>query len=127
MFEPLDFRSSIPLYVQLVGRIDRLLSSGDLTEGDRLPTTRALADELGINFNTVARAYRIMARAGKITTLRGRGATVQMTGTQAKIEGVAEDPLRILASNFVTTTRQLGFDPEEIAEAVNNVIEAEDE
>ena len=123
MYEPLDFHSPLPLYAQLVGRIEQLILSGDLTPGDRLPTTRALADALGINFNTVARAFRILARAGLVTTLRGRGATIQMTNRKRQGGTPKEDPIRILAKNFVSLTRQLGYTPQEIVEAVDAIIE----
>ncbi len=127
MFEPLDFHSPLPLYAQLVGRIERLIISGDLAAGDRLPTTRALAGELGINFNTVARAYRNLARAGLVTTLRGRGATIQMASHERQDEGGIEDPLRVLARNFVSMTRQLGYTPQEIGETVDNILYGEGE
>ncbi len=127
MFEPLDFHSPLPLYAQLVERIERLIMGGDLAAGDRLPTTRALASELKINFNTVARAYRILARAGLVTTLRGRGSTIQMSSQGRRDVGEKDDPLRILARNFVSMTRQLGYTPQEIMETVDTLITGEGE
>jgi DNA-binding transcriptional regulator YhcF (GntR family) len=127
MFEPLDFHSPLPLYAQLVERIERLIISGDLATGDRLPTTRALAGELRINFNTVARTYRILAKAGLVTTLRGRGSTIQMASYGRQDEGKKNDPLRILARNFVSMSRQLGYTPQEIVETVDTLVISEDE
>ena len=127
MFEPLDFHSPLPLYAQLVERIERLIISGDLATGDRLPTTRELAGELRINFNTVARAYRILAKAGLVTTLRGRGSTIQMASYGRQGEEKKSDPLRILASNFVSMSRQLGYTPKEIVETVDTLVISEDE
>ena len=127
MFEPLDFHSPLPLYAQLVERIERLIINGDLATGDRLPTTRALAGELRINFNTVARAYRILAKTGLVTTLRGRGSTIQMASHGRKDEGEKDDSLRILARTFVSMTRQLGYTPQEILETVDTLVISEDE
>ncbi len=127
MFEPLDFHSPLPLYAQIVERIERLIINGDVAAGDRLPTTRALAGELRINFNTVARAYRILAQAGLVTTLRGRGSTIQMASHGRKGEGEKDDSLRILARNFVSITRQLGYTPQEILDTVDTLVISEDE
>jgi GntR family transcriptional regulator len=127
MFEPLDFHNPLPLYAQLVERIERLITSGDLAAGDRLPTTRALADKLRINFNTVARAYRILAKAGLVTTLRGRGSTIQMTGPGKHDEGEKGDPLRVLTRSFISMTRKLGYTPQEIVETVDIMVKGEGE
>jgi GntR family transcriptional regulator len=127
MFEPLDFHSPLPLYAQIVERIERLILGGDLAAGDRLPTTRALAGELRINFNTVARAYRILAQAGLVTTLRGRGSTIQMSSRGREDEEEKYDRLRILARNFVSMTRQLGYTPQEIEETIDTLVKGEDE
>jgi GntR family transcriptional regulator len=127
MFDPLDFHSPLPLYAQIVERIERLIISGDLAAGDRLPTTRALAGELRINFNTVARAYRNLAQAGLVTTLRGRGTTIQMASHERQNEGVKEDSLRILARNFVSMARQLGYTPKKIMETVDIIIKGDGE
>ena len=127
MFEPLDFHSPLPLYAQLVERIERLIINGDLATGDRLPTTRAWASELRINFNTVARAYRILAKAGLVTTLRGRGSTIQMASYGTQDEENKSDHLRILARNFVSMSRQLGYTPQEIVETVDTLVISEDE
>ena len=55
----LDFRSKEPIYRQIVNQIQDRLGSGELEPGQQLPTVRQLATELGVNFNTVARAYRL--------------------------------------------------------------------
>ena len=64
----LDFRSEIPGYVQIVEQVQGLLAAGELKSGDQLPTVRQLASELRVNFNTIARAYRMLDEAGLIST-----------------------------------------------------------
>ena len=59
----LDFHSGLPIYTQIVNQIQSQLANGRLKPGDQLPTVRALAQELRVNFNTVARAYRILDEA----------------------------------------------------------------
>ena len=56
----IDFRSGLPIYTQIVNQVQAQVASGNLQPGDQLPTVRALAEELRVNFNTVARAYRIL-------------------------------------------------------------------
>lgn len=69
----LDFRADEPIYLQIVRQIETLVSQGILKPGDQLPTVRALAIDLRINFSTVARAYRILDEMQLISTQRGRG------------------------------------------------------
>ncbi len=69
----LDFRSGIPIYVQIIEQIKHLVDSGVLKPGDQLPTVRQLATEVRVNFNTIARAYRMLDEAGFISTQHGRG------------------------------------------------------
>ena len=69
----LDFRSGQPIYVQIMDQIRQMLASGILKPGDQLPTVRQLATDLRVNFNTVARAYRLLDEAGLISTQQGRG------------------------------------------------------
>jgi GntR family transcriptional regulator len=69
----LDFRAEEPLYLQIVHQIENLVLDGILKPGDQLPTVRALAIDLRINFSTVARAYRILDEQKLISTQRGRG------------------------------------------------------
>ncbi len=69
----LDFKSGLPIYTQIMNQIQQQVSGGTLKPGDQLPTVRALASELRVNFNTVARAYRLLDEAGLISTQQGRG------------------------------------------------------
>lgn len=54
-------------------QINDQIAQGELKTGEQLPTVRKLANQLQVNFNTVARAYRILDRSGIITTQHGRG------------------------------------------------------
>ncbi|MCX6034747.1 MAG: GntR family transcriptional regulator, partial [Chloroflexi bacterium] len=72
----IDFRSGLPIYLQVVERIKERIAGGRITPGDQLPTVRSLALELRVNFNTVARAYRILDEVGIISTQQGRGTYV---------------------------------------------------
>ncbi len=103
---------------QLRDQIRTLIQSGHLQPGDRLPPVRTLAQELGVHFNTVARAYRLLAREGWIALRRGRGAYVQ----GSREEPWAREALQDLAERFVQQAAWLGFDPQEIRKAVEQAL-----
>ncbi|HEY5822097.1 MAG TPA: GntR family transcriptional regulator, partial [Propionibacteriaceae bacterium] len=69
----LDTGSAIPPYEQIRAQIAGLVARGSLAPGDRLPTVRALAADLGIAANTVARGYKELEAGGVILTRRRLG------------------------------------------------------
>src|SRR5215469_17273497 len=73
----LDRSNGIPLYRQICQQLREAILSGELSEGTRLPTERALASELGINRTTVMNAYNELASEGLIEGHVGRGTLVR--------------------------------------------------
>src|SRR4029079_12824469 len=71
----------VPIYQQIVNQIKYLVSSGRLTAGEELPPIRTLAEELLINPNTVARAYRELEGAGIVEKRRTAGTYVSDQGS----------------------------------------------
>lgn len=72
----IDLQSRVPLYEQLQEQIIRLSLLGILDENQQLPSVRALAREVGVNPNTVAKAYQQLEQQGIIYTVSGRGSFV---------------------------------------------------
>jgi len=72
----IDLRSSVPIGEQILAGLRRLVAAEQLRPGDELPPVRQLAADLGINLNTVARAYRELEQEGLVSTVRGRGTRV---------------------------------------------------
>ena len=66
----------VPIYLQIVNQVKHLVASGRLTPGEELPAIRALAEQLVVNPNTVARAYLELERAGVVTKRHGAGTYV---------------------------------------------------
>jgi GntR family transcriptional regulator len=66
----------VPIYLQLVGQVKHAIEIGALRPGDQLPSIRPLAEELVINVNTVAKAYRELESEGVIELRQGAGAFV---------------------------------------------------
>ena len=94
---PLDPDSTVPPFEQLRTQIATRAAAGDLPAGTRLPTVRALAAELGLAANTVAKAYRALETDGVVTT-EGRRGTV--------VSGASSDA-RQAAAAYVATARRL--------------------
>src|SRR6266568_5784057 len=73
----LERDNGLPLYRQICQRLREAILSGELAEGTRLPTERALASELGVNRTTVMNAYNEIASIGLIERHVGRGTLVK--------------------------------------------------
>lgn len=114
----LDFRSDVPLTHQIVTQIQRQLATGALKPGDQLPTVRALATELRVNFNTVARAYRILDEAGIISTQQGRGTFILEQPPPETSAQLRRETLQALAHRYLEEAQRLGFSKQEALEAV---------
>lgn len=111
----IDFGTSAPpVYTQLVEQIEQQLRSGMLRPGDQLPTVRQLAAELRINFNTVARAYRILDQAGLISTQQGRGTYIVSTPDAQAAVQLRRERVAGLLQQCVWEARGLGFAPQEL-------------
>ena len=117
----IDFRSGVPGYNQIVEQVQREIASGKLKPGDQLPTVRALAAELRINFNTVARAYRILDEMGVISTQHGRGTFIIEQDSAEASEQLRRDSLRALARRYLEETSRLGFSEKEAAQYVKKL------
>ncbi len=69
----IDFTSRVPIYEQICNNVIKLASAGVFKSGDRLPPVRTVAQEIGVNPNTVAKAYRTLEIDGYIYSTVGRG------------------------------------------------------
>jgi GntR family transcriptional regulator len=114
MFLELDFRSHVPIYIQIVDRVKHLVATGALQPGDQLPTVRQLAADLRVNFNTVARAYRILDEAGVISTQQGRGTFVLEPLPPEQARRLRQAALDALTRSYLSNAHKLGFEPDEV-------------
>ena len=112
----LDFHSGLPIYTQIANQIQTQLANKTLKLGDQLPTVRALAQELRVNFNTVARAYRILNKARIISTQQGRGTYITEIPSPKINEKIRHESLTALTQRFVTEVYRLGFSEREVGQ-----------
>ncbi|MFF3334096.1 GntR family transcriptional regulator [Streptomyces sp. NPDC002888] len=116
-----DTTSQVPPYEQIRAQLAALILTGRLTEGERLPTVRQLAADLGLAPGTVARAYRALEAAELIRTRRGAGTRVAALPTEPA--GFDPGQLTTLARDFASSARALGADTEAILTAVREAVE----
>ena len=103
----IDYKSRVPIYRQLVDRVEYLAARGLLSPGSQLPSVRALAVELSINPNTIAKAYSELEAKGVIYSVPGRGSFVSDNTDTLRQETLKRlaDKLRALAEEI----RSLGM------------------
>ena len=108
---------STPIYRQIVEQVHRAVAMRELAAGGQLPSVRALAEQLVVNPNTVARAYSELARDGVIEGRPGKGFFV---GRRRRVLSRAERRRRLDAAldSFVNEAVVLDFTSEEIRQAV---------
>jgi len=116
----IDFRSGLPIYTQIVNQVQAQLAGGVLKPGDQLPTVRAVAEELRVNFNTVARAYRILDEARIISTQQGRGTYITEIPPPKVTERLRRESLEALTQGYLSEAMRLEFSKDEINEIVKN-------
>ena len=78
----LDYRDSRPIYQQVKDSLRRMMVTGVLNAGDKLPSVRALASQLSINPNTIQRAYAELEAEGYVVSVTGKGNFVAEGDTQ---------------------------------------------
>lgn len=120
----LDFRSGLPIYIQIINKIEQKVLNGTLKPGDQLSTVRALASELGVNFNTVARAYRLLDEARIISTQQGRGTYITEIPPPAVTERLRQESLEALARRYIAESVRLGFSKGEITQMVKDKLKS---
>ncbi|MBT8206784.1 MAG: GntR family transcriptional regulator [Acidimicrobiia bacterium] len=116
MILEIDLDSDRPIYLQIADGVRRALVSGRLAAGDRLPPGRELAGSLGVNLETVQRAYRHLAAEGVVTSRVGRGTRVS-EAVDVNGLGLAE-----VIDALVLRSRELDLEPEVVVERVRHAL-----
>ena len=107
----------IPIYLQIVNQVKYLVASGRLSSGEELPAIRVLAEQLLVNPNTVARAYRELEMAGVVTKRRTAGTYVSQRGSPLE----RRERLRILTERvdaLLAEARQMDVTVDQVFELI---------
>ena len=118
----IDPHSSTPVYRQIVDGIRTLLVEQQLNPGDTLPTVRELALDMGVHFNTVAEAYRLLAAEGWLELKRKRGAMVIERQTP-EVQPEATESFRRSLRQLIAQVRADGLPASVISEELKRLIE----
>lgn len=102
-----DFTSSQPIYLQLVERLCKQIVRGDLSPGERLPSLRDMAIQVGVNPNTVQRVYTELERISVAETRRGQGTFV--TSDESRLLRLREELMVNYVTAFLNDMREMGF------------------
>lgn len=118
----LDFRSSQPIYEQIISQYKFLTLQGYLKSGDAIPSVRRLAVDLKITPGTVAKAYREMEKQGLIETLRGKGTFIAGIPEKVRDEGVINQVKEGLKEQCMELIYQ-GLNRSEIIRLIEDILE----
>ena len=116
----LNYRDAKPIYEQIKEGLRRLVVSGALAAGEKLPSVREMASQLAINPNTIQRAYRELESEGYIYTVSGKGTFV------AENKNILEDRQRELLTEFDELVRELVYlevSKESLCDRIKNIAE----
>ena len=111
----LDYSSGVPIYRQIIDQIRFGIVSGQLKLGEQLPTVRALAVELKVNLNTVAKAYKELEIKDILETQQGTGTFINKTDLVVQ-EKEREDKLTEICTQFSSVAYSYGFNLDEVAQ-----------
>jgi GntR family transcriptional regulator len=110
-------QGGVPIYLQVMQQIKYLVASGRLQPGDELPSIRTLAEQLIVNPNTIARAYRELETAGVVEKRRTAGTFVAEAGSPL----ARKERLRLLrqrVDQLLVEAFQMGFALDEVLKLV---------
>jgi GntR family transcriptional regulator len=112
----LDLRDETPLFEQIAAHLRSEIHSSGLEAGVRLPTVRELARQLRVNFNTVARAYRILDSEGLILSRQGQGSfvTVQSEAQEFHYPTTEQITLEQLIENLQLVAQEAGYQLDDV-------------
>jgi GntR family transcriptional regulator len=118
MYITIDETDRRPIYRQVADEIKGLIARGSLSEGMALPPVRQVADDLGVNLNTIAAAYRELQREGLLKVRHGSGAVV----SSRRLAQQSDSDLRKTLRASLTHLALAGIPRTEIVEIVNEEI-----
>lgn len=124
-FEGLRLEEGMPIYLQIIRYLERGIAAGTVRDGDELPSRRVLSARLGVNPNTIQKAFRALEEAGVITSRVGAKSEVSLTPERA--DAIRRRLLEEEAAALVGALRQMGLDREQAAALVLQLWDRQEE
>lgn len=116
-----SFNTTQPIYLQIIQRLCHQVIRGELRAGDKLPSVRDLALQMGVNPNTAQRVYAELERLAVAETRRGLGTFI--TENEDRLRQLREELRDEQINGFITDMKEMGFTPAEIVEGVRKALE----
>ena len=107
-------QTNLPIFEQIFKEYEKLIKLGVLKNGEKLPSVRELGIELGVNPNTVSRAYDLLIKGGYVKSFEKKGIYVIYKNNNAKIKFNE-------VSKFVINLKNSGLDKEDLIKIINDV------
>ncbi|MCU6794693.1 GntR family transcriptional regulator [Paenibacillus sp. WQ 127069] len=117
----MEFNQKEPIYSQIIDEFRMKFIQGTYTLGQEIPSRRELAKTLGVNPNTIQRAYREMEDMNLIITVRGQGSF--MTSDRAMLESIRKEALNETVGQSVELLRSFGKSDQDILDTVKKYLE----
>ena len=124
-FEGLRLEEGMPIYLQIIRYLERGIAAGTVRDGDELPSRRVLSARLGVNPNTIQKAFRALEEAGVFTSRVGAKREVSLTPERAA--AIRRRLLEEEAAALVGALRQMGLDREQAAALVLQLWDKQEE
>lgn len=120
----MEFNNNIPIYLQVIEKIKQDIITSKLKPGDKMLSSREYSNELGINFNTVARVYKEMEMEEILFTKRGLGTFI--TESAERIDSLRYEMAKKQIDSFIIGMKQIGYSKEDMIKLIemeNNIME----
>jgi DNA-binding transcriptional regulator YhcF (GntR family) len=118
-----DTDSGVPPYEQIRAQVSRMIASGVLPAGTRLPTIQQLANDLHLAPGTVARGYKELEREGLVVSKRRKGTIVAEHPDRAPAREIRQE-LDSAIERFMLQVRQLGAEPAEALDRARALLDS---
>ncbi len=116
-FDSFRIKDDSPIYMQIILHIKRDIVAGSIRDGDELPSRRVLSSLLGVNPNTVQKAYRMLEEEELVQSRTGAKSCMQLD--EVKVERVRSELLENDALYIIGSMRQMGISKDEAMELIN--------
>ncbi|MBO5488052.1 MAG: GntR family transcriptional regulator [Eubacterium sp.] len=123
-FEEFKKNDRIPIYLQILLYVKRGILSGGIQRGDVLPSRRMLSALLGVNPNTVQKAYRMLEEEGLILSHSGAKSMIEFD--EESIRKIRRELLEEDMQRIISDWKQMGLRKEEVLEMMGELWEKED-
>ncbi len=110
-FSGLTLTEGMPIYLQIIAHVKSGIVGGNIVHGDEVPSRRMLSVELGVNPNTIQKAYRTLEEEGLLTS--HPGAKSYMALTPMAVDGLRKELLENELSSMVSKVKAMGMTKEE--------------